>query len=248
MADKAIIKTETLTGIGDALRGAGIAEADKLLSPDEMKQRLQGVAKRSASDLTASGAKVTVPQGYYPAAMSMSVTTTGLGTPVISVDGNGKITAKVTHTLSGWVEADSKTGTKQLTTQAGKTVTPTTQEQTAVAAGTYVTGDIKVAAAAAGGEIIESVAVDSATGTFTVTTKKTVTSIERMMLTFLNVVQFVLADGWEGYVNCTFKYGDEKRATTLGLTISGNTISFRSAMLASMVGSGDFVFGAIWYT
>ena len=248
MADKAIIKTETLTGIGDAIRGAGIADAESLLSPAEMKQKLQSVAKRSQADLMASGAAVSVPKGYYPEAVSKSVSTTELGTPSITVNANGKITSSVTHTVSGYVEANTKTATKQLPTQAGKTVTPTDAEQTVVSAGTYVTGDIKVAAAETGGEIVESVAVDSATGTFTVTTKKAVTSIERMMLAFLNGVQFLLADGWENSVSITFKYGDENRTSTLGLTISGNTISFQNSFFAGMADADDFAFGAIWYT
>lgn len=64
----------------------------------------------------------------------------GAGTqtaPTISVSSSGLITAT----------ADGKSSTKQLPTKGATTITPTTTTQTAVSAGTYVTGDIKVGAA-----------------------------------------------------------------------------------------------------
>lgn len=66
-------------------------------------------------------------------------------TPAISVSSSGKITATSTQT-AGYVEGGTKTATKQLTTKGATTITPTSSVQTAVQAGTYVTGDIKVAA------------------------------------------------------------------------------------------------------
>ena len=67
-----------------------------------------------------------------------------LATPSISVDATGKITATVTQE-AGKVAAGTKTATMSQTTQAGKTVTPTEAEQTAVAAYRYTTGAVKVA-------------------------------------------------------------------------------------------------------
>lgn len=58
-------------------------------------------------------------------------------TPDISIDANGLITA-----TSG-----SKSATKQLTTQAAKTITPSSSVQTAVPAGVYTTGAVMVASA-----------------------------------------------------------------------------------------------------
>lgn len=66
-------------------------------------------------------------------------------TPSISVSSAGLITASTTQS-AGYVASGTKSATKQLTTQAAKTVTPTTSEQTAVASGRYTTGAIKVAA------------------------------------------------------------------------------------------------------
>lgn len=130
------------------------------------------IPTKTSSNLTASGATVKVPAGYYAAEASKSVAsgsattpaTTVSVTPTISVDSSGKITASgsatksVTPTVSaGYVSSGtagtitaSASNTKQLDTQAGKTITPSTSEQTAVAAGKYTTGDVKVAAVPSG--------------------------------------------------------------------------------------------------
>lgn len=66
-------------------------------------------------------------------------------TPSITVSSAGVITASATQT-AGYVTAGTKSATKQLTTQAAKTITPSTSSQTAVAAGRYTTGAVTVAA------------------------------------------------------------------------------------------------------
>ena len=66
-------------------------------------------------------------------------------TPSVSVNSSGLITASATQT-AGYVSAGTKSGTKQLTTQAAKTVTPSKSSQTAVASGVYTTGTVTVAA------------------------------------------------------------------------------------------------------
>lgn len=176
------------------------------------------IQTKTASDLTASGATVTVPAGYYASQASKSVTTMTLPTsasssatsgyaseatigrstsnqyinippgynsaggyytisavangsattpattitanPSISIDSSGLITAtasasqSVTPTVSaGYVSGGtagtitvSGTNTQQLTTQTATSITPTKSSQQAVAAGTYCTGAITVAA------------------------------------------------------------------------------------------------------
>lgn len=101
------------------------------------------IATKTSSNLTASGSTVTVPAGYYASNASKSVSTATQATPSITVAANGKISASATQT-AGYVSAGTKTGTKQLTTQAAKTITPTTSNQTAVASGIYTTGAITV--------------------------------------------------------------------------------------------------------
>lgn len=89
-------------------------------------------------------------------------------TPSITVSSGGLITASATQE-AGVVASGTKSATRQLTTKGGTTITPGTSEQTAVSAGTYVTGDIKVAAAAGGKQV--------ATGTVSITgmSQKTMT-------------------------------------------------------------------------
>lgn len=101
------------------------------------------IATKTSNNLTASGATVTVPAGYYASNASKSVNTATQATPSVSIDSAGKITASATQT-AGYVSAGTKTGTKQLTIQAAKTVTPTESSQTAVAKNVYTTGAVTV--------------------------------------------------------------------------------------------------------
>ena len=104
------------------------------------------IDSKSSSDLTASGATVTAPAGYYPNAASKSVATTTHPNPTASINATtGVVTASHTQT-AGYVSAGTTTGTLPLTTQAAKTVAPTESEQTAVSAGVYTTGVVKVGA------------------------------------------------------------------------------------------------------
>lgn len=103
------------------------------------------IETKTASNLTASGATVTVPAGYYASQATKSVTTTTQATPTITVSSVGKITA-TSNQAEGYVSTGTKTATKQLTTQAAKTVTPTKSAQTAVAKDVYTTGAITVGA------------------------------------------------------------------------------------------------------
>lgn len=77
--------------------------------------------------------------------VSGNIPTVTQATPSISVSSAGLITASATQT-AGYVEAGSKSATKQLTVQAAKTVTPSASSQTAVASGRYTTGAVTVAA------------------------------------------------------------------------------------------------------
>lgn len=103
-----------------------------------------GVTQRSSTDLTVSGATISAPAGYYSAIASKSVATTSRATPTITVNASGLITATVTQS-TGYVTAGTTAATLQLTTQAGKTVTPSQSAQTVVTSGRYVTGTVTVA-------------------------------------------------------------------------------------------------------
>ena len=73
-----------------------------------------GITQRSSSDLTASGATVTVPSGYYSAQASKSVASGSAGTPTAtkgSVSNNSiSVTPSVTNT-TGYITGGTKTGT-----------------------------------------------------------------------------------------------------------------------------------------
>ena len=128
-----------------------------------------GVARKSSSDLTASGATVTAPAGYYSSAASKSVSSGSATTPATTITANptisvnsstGLITASnsktqsVTPTVSaGYVSSGtagtitvSGSNTSQLTTQSGSTISPTESVQTAVGANKYTLGDVKIGA------------------------------------------------------------------------------------------------------
>ena len=119
------------------------------------------IASKTSSDLTASGATVTAPAGYYASSASKSVAsgsattpaTTITANPTISVDSNGLISATVSTTKSitptvsaGYVSSGtagtatvSGSATSQLTAQAAQTIHPSTTDQT-IASGKYLTG------------------------------------------------------------------------------------------------------------
>lgn len=136
-----LIQDTTLTNMADAVRTK--TGSTGALSPDGMATALNNIANRDSNNLSVSGATVTVPAGNYKAQATKSVATATQATPSVSVDANGKITASATQS-AGYVAAGTKTGTKQLTTQAAKTVTPTESSQTAVASGIYTTGAVSV--------------------------------------------------------------------------------------------------------
>lgn len=131
-----------------------------------------GITQRSSSDLTASGATVTAPAGYYAAAATKSVAsgsattpaTTITANPTINVSSGGLITAtasasqSITPTVSaGYVSAGtggtvtvSGSNTSQLTVQAAQTIHPSTTDQT-IASGRYLTGTQTVKAVTVSG-------------------------------------------------------------------------------------------------
>lgn len=129
------------------------------------------IATKTSNDLTVSGATVTVPAGYYASDGSKSVPTAIQATPSVSIDTNGKITATATQT-AGYVVAGTKSGTKQLTTQAAKTITPSTSSQTAVESGVYTTGKVTVAAIPS--TYVKPTATKSATTYTPTTTNQTI--------------------------------------------------------------------------
>lgn len=135
-----LIKGSTLTAIGDAIRGktGGTAE----LSPAEMAESITEELVKPSGTVTLTQQSGTDVSQY--ASASVRSGSLALNTP--SVSSSGLITASASLSTSGWVDSAPTSKTYQMTTQAGKTVTPSTSQQTAVASGRYTTGAVYVAA------------------------------------------------------------------------------------------------------
>lgn len=118
-------------------------------------------------------------------------------TPSISVSSSGLITANAAQD-AGHVAAGTKSATKQLTTQAGKTVTPTTNRQTAVSSGRYTTGAVYVAGDAnlVAGNIKSGVSIFGVTGNCK-TSPRILTITTDMVVTGSNGI-----DIYTGLKNC----------------------------------------------
>ena len=139
---------------------------------------------------TISGRTVTIPPGLYSEQQTKDVAAVEQATPVISIDADGKISAKATQG-AGYVAAGSKTGTKQLTKRtaadlsaSGPTVTAPAgyypeQVQKAVPSATQATPSIAVDAngliTATATQGAGYVAAGSKTGTLQLPTKAAAT-------------------------------------------------------------------------
>lgn len=115
-----------------------------------------GVTRRSSTDLSASGATVTVPAGYYESQASKAVTsgsatnsgsvsdssaTVTTGTNTITLSKSVSITPTVSagYVSSGTAGNVTVSLTGSVTTKAAATITPGTTNQT-IASDTYLTG------------------------------------------------------------------------------------------------------------
>ena len=135
-------ESTTVVTAGSSYTGLGNVTVNAISSTYVGSQ----VARNDATDLSVSGPTVTAAAGYYESDVSASVTTASHAAPSITfTTSTGAI--KATHTATtGYVTAGTTSANLSLSTQAGKTVTPTESEQTAVAAYKYTTGEVKVAA------------------------------------------------------------------------------------------------------
>ena len=135
--------SDSCNKIRNKLVSLGLASStDKI---DTLATTIDNIQSRSSSNVTISNRTVTVPAGFYPSNASKTISSVTQATPSISVSSSGLITASSTQS-AGYVSSGTKSATKQLTTQAAKTITPSTSAQTAVNSGVYTTGAVKVAA------------------------------------------------------------------------------------------------------
>lgn len=143
-----------------------------------------GVARKSSSDLTASGATVTAPAGYYANSASKTVAS-GSATPAASISGTSATVSTGTNTLTlsktvsntpqvsaGYVSNGTAGNTNvsltaNVTTKAAATITPGTTNQT-IASGTYLTGTQTISGDAnlVAGNIKNGTPIFGVTGTY----------------------------------------------------------------------------------
>ena len=102
-------KIKTKAGVSSTLAGSEIEDAiDSILTPTDGT-----IPTKTSSNLTASGATVTVPAGYYASQASKSVSTATKAKPTISVSSSGVVSASYTqsagYVTSGTVSANSVT-------------------------------------------------------------------------------------------------------------------------------------------
>lgn len=195
--NKTITPTETRQYITADTGYTGLGQV--VVEPINNSYVDSGVTRKTSGDLSAAGATITAPAGYYETAASASVAAGSATTPDttitlpgridISVDENygtitvitPKTTAEVTPTIvegyissgtSGTITVNSKTNSANMNTKSAATIIPSNTTQTAVSKGRYVTGNIDVAPVPA-----ETTTITS-NGTYTPTEGKWFSSVE----------------------------------------------------------------------
>lgn len=148
MTDYLVTNTE-MTAVADAIRGKA-GTAGQLSFPDGFVSAIQGIQAESTLQEkvvtpTTSQQDITPDSGYdgLSKVTIAAMPTAEQATPNITVSSSGLITA-TSEQSEGYVALGTKSSTQQLTTQAAKTVTPGTANQTAVASGRYTTGAVTV--------------------------------------------------------------------------------------------------------
>ena len=190
-ADKLLSGYTAHNSLGEAITGTYVpsstnTQSNKIVSPTESQQVVTpdtgydnlaqvtvnaisstyvgtDVARKSSTDLTASGATVTVPAGYYenqatksvangtvtaPSSISGSSATVSTGTNTLTLTKTVSVTPNVTtagYISSGAAGNSSVSLTASVTTKAAATITPTKSTQS-IASGTYLTGAQTIAA------------------------------------------------------------------------------------------------------
>lgn len=140
----------------DATLNAGSQLLDGVTAYANGTKITGSIASKTSSDLTVSGATVTVPAGNYstqatksvgsgsataPASISGTSATVSTGTNTLTLSKTVSVTPTVTagYVSSGTAGNSSISLTASVTTKGSATITPTTSNQT-IASGTYLTG------------------------------------------------------------------------------------------------------------
>lgn len=140
----------------DATLSSGDQMLDSVTAYADGTKVTGSIQSKSSSDLTASGATVTAPAGYYSSAASKSVAT-GTAKPPTTISGSSATLTTGTNTITlqktlnvtpqvtaGYISSGTQDSVlvslnANVTTKAAATITPGTTNQT-IASGTYLTG------------------------------------------------------------------------------------------------------------
>lgn len=131
------------TGAHDVSLNADGTPKDKI---EDIAEAFDLIPMKTSDDLDEASGVVEVPAGYYRNGATKEIPKISLEGPTISIDANGKITAEINQSEGGYVNAGEQcSSSKQMTTKAAGTITPTKSEQVAVDKNVYTTGQVKVA-------------------------------------------------------------------------------------------------------
>lgn len=244
-ADK-ITSIKTGADTSDATASAGDILSGKTAYSNG--QRIEGtIPIKGEANLSASGAMVTVPAGYYPSAVSRAVGTADQAVPIISIGSGGLIKA-IAAQNAGYVSAGTKSANEQMPTQAAATITPGTAAKTAVAAGRYTTGAVTVAGDGnlQPGNIRSGVSIFGVNGTLTGLSTCTCTLISNGIT------------GWIGYTDVSGAHLIDFNSGTLNLQVLKNSFicidGIRVGPYPTVSGGIQTLFetqmqlGTVWYT
>ena len=170
-------QTETITA-GSGYDG--IEEVDVTVGAISSSYVGSGITRRDSTDLTASGATVSVPAGYYSAAASKSVATGSLNySHWTETESNGNLTMTIDKTFTAGYLSSAPDITRVFTDVIDTTITPSTSQQVVTrATGNSFIKKVTVAAMPSGSATapasISGTSATISTGTNTLTLTKTV--------------------------------------------------------------------------
>lgn len=204
-----------------------------------------GISRKTSTNLTSSGATVTVPSGYYESEATKTISSGSVAVSKPTVNASGLVTASATVT-AGYIGSSPSNNTLQLTTKAGTTITPNDSQQTAISSGTYATGNILVSAVPTETlNITENDTYTPSTGKYfssvTVNVQpkgivyqdKTITPIEQEQVITADTGYTALSRVTVGAISSTYVGSDITSRTGTDLSVNGATITVPSGYYAS---------------
>lgn len=211
-----------------------------------------GVTQRTSSDLSASGATVTAPAGYYSSAATKTVASGTEGTPTATkgtVSSNSiTVTPSVTNT-AGYVGGGTHTGTA-VTVSASELVSGT---KSITAAGTTDVTNYASASVASGtatpAASISGTSASVSTGTNTLTLSKTVSNTPQVSAGYVSSgtagnTSVSLTASVTTKAAATITPGTSNQTIASGTYLTGTqTISGDANLVAGNIKSGTSIFG-----